>query len=150
MACEQAQTEQETFHGAGTRKAAPRAALRQILLAHRNEQCLIATDLQLSRRQPRFSLPRFLIAVLVVCAVVAVSFLAVSPRAHACLHAHHQSADHDCVIKHLADGKVLLPALDAPLPAAVWGLSLAPVAPLSLFVPPVSHRLPAGRAPPTV
>ena len=50
----------------------------------------------------------------------------------------------------LADGKLLLPVLDAELPEALCGKSLSPVSPTSIFVPPVSHRLPAGRAPPTV
>lgn len=102
------------------------------------------------RNRNRFSPARFLIALAAACALVVVGFLAVSPRAHACLHAHHQAPDHDCIVKHLADGKLLLPVLDAPLPAAVWGESLSPLAPASIFVPPVSHRLPAGRAPPTV
>ncbi|MEN9572741.1 MAG: hypothetical protein RL514_596 [Verrucomicrobiota bacterium] len=85
-----------------------------------------------------------------VCALVTVGFLAVSPKAHACLHAHHHAPDHDCVVKHLADGKLLVPILDVVLPDAILGESLSLAARPSLFVPPVSHRLPAGRAPPTV
>jgi hypothetical protein len=98
----------------------------------------------------RFSPARFLVALAAVCALVTVGFLAVSPKAHACVHAHHDSPDHDCVVKHLADGKLLVPRLDAVLPAAVLGEALPPVVPVSLFVPPVPHRLPAGRAPPMV
>ncbi len=111
---------------------------------------LIAIDLQLTRHQHRCSPTRFLVVLAVACALVTVGLLAVSPQAHACLHAHHSAPDHDCVIKHLADGKLLLPVLDTPLPAAVWGESLSPAVPAAIFVPPVSHRLPAGRAPPTV
>ena len=85
-----------------------------------------------------------------VCALVTVGFLAVSPKAHACHHAHHNAPDHDCIVKHLADGKLLVPMLDTELPQAVCGKSLSPAAPVSIFVPPVSHLLPAGRAPPTV
>lgn len=110
---------------------------------------LLAPDLQ-HRRCNRFSPVRFFVALAVVCALVTVGFLAVSPKAHACLHAHHNAPDHDCVVKHLADGKLLVPILDAVLPDAVLGEALPPVSPVSLFVPPVSHRLPAGRAPPTV
>ena len=93
---------------------------------------------------------RFLVALVAVCALVTVGFLAVSPVAHACLHAHHNAPDHDCAVKHLADGKLLVPILDAVLPDVILGDSLSPVAPVSIFVPPVSHLLPAGRAPPTV
>ena len=110
---------------------------------------LLANALQL-RRQNYSSPARCLVALTVVCALVTVSFLAVSPKAHACLHAHHDAPNHDCIVKHLADGKLLLPVLDTPLPEAVCGESLSPVAPASIFVPPVSHLLPAGRAPPTV
>ena len=85
-----------------------------------------------------------------VCALVTIGFLAASPKAHACIHAHHSAPDHDCVIKHFADGKLLLPVLDAELPVAVRGESRSPASPASIFVPPVSHLLPAGRAPPTV
>ena len=92
---------------------------------------------------------RLLVALAVVCALVAVGFLAVSPKAHACIHAHHNAPDHDCVVKHFADGKLLLPVLDAALPVFVLGESLSPIAPVFPFLPPVSHRLPAGRAPPT-
>lgn len=84
------------------------------------------------------------------CALVTIGFLAVSPKAHACIHAHHKAPDHDCVVKHFADGKLLVPMLDTPLPEAVCSESLAPVSPVSIFIPPVSNRLPAGRAPPTV
>ncbi len=83
------------------------------------------------------------------CALMAVGFLAVCPKAHACVHVHHDAPDHDCVVKHFADGKLLLPVLDLPLPAAVWGESLSPAVLTSSFVPPVSLLLPAGRAPPT-
>jgi len=110
---------------------------------------LLATDLQL-RRHNRFSPVWFLVALAAVCALVTVGFLAVSPKAHACLHADHNAPDHDCVVKHLADGKLLVPILDAVLPDAVLGEALPLVSPVSLFVLPVPHRLPAGRAPPTV
>ena len=93
---------------------------------------------------------RFLVALAAVCALVTVGFLAVSPQAHACLHKHPNAPDHDCIVKHLADGKLLVPVLDTELPAALCGESLSPGAPAALVVPPVSHRLPAGRAPPTV
>ena len=93
---------------------------------------------------------RFLVALAAVCALVTVGFLAVSPQAHACLHKHHNAPDHDCIVKHLADGKLLVPVLDTPLPDAVCGESLSPVPPASIFVPPASYLLPAGRAPPTV
>lgn len=120
-------------------------------LASATRSCLIATTLQLScQLRRRFSPARLLVALAVVGALVAVGFLAVCPKAHACLHAHHNAPDHDCVVKHLADGKLLVPVLDAELPEAVWGESLSPAAPASIFVPPVSHLLPAGRAPPTV
>ena len=105
--------------------------------------------MQLHNRN-RFSPVRFLVALAAVCALVTVGFLAVSPKAHACLHAHHNAPDHDCVVKHFSDGKLLVSVLDAELPQAVCGESLSPVAPASIFVPPVSHLLPAGRAPPTV
>ena len=120
------------------------------LLASSPNVWLIAITLQLTRHQHRFSPARLLVALAVVCALVAVGFLAVCPKAHACVHAHHNAPDHDCIVKHLADGKLLVPVLDAELPQAVWGESLSPVAPASIFVPPVSHLLPAGRAPPTV
>lgn len=110
---------------------------------------MIAATLQPGRHN-RFSPVRFLVALAAVCALVTVGFLAVSPKAHACVHAHHNAPDHDCVVKHLADGKLLVPVLDAVLPGAVLGDALPPVSPVSLFVPPVPHRLPAGRAPPTV
>ncbi len=110
---------------------------------------LILPVLQLRRQQHLFSPARFLVALAAVCALVTVGFLAVSPKAHACLHAHHDAPDHDCIVKHLADGKLLLPLLDATLPVTLCAESLSPVAPVSIFVPPVSHRLPAGRAPPT-
>jgi hypothetical protein len=97
-----------------------------------------------------FSPVRFLVALAAVCALVTVGYLAVSPKAHACLHAHHNAPDHDCVAKHLADGKLLVPVLDAVLPDAVLGDARSPVSPVTLFVPPVPHRLPTGRAPPTV
>lgn len=109
----------------------------------------IANVLQLRNRN-RFSPARFLVALVVVGALVTVGFLAVSPKAHACLHKHHNAPDHDCVIKHFSDGKLLVPVLDTPLPEAVCGESLSPVAPAAIIVPPVSHLLPAGRAPPTV
>ena len=102
------------------------------------------------RNRNRFSPVRFLVALAAVCALVTVGFLAVSPQAHACLHKHPNAPDHDCIVKHLADGKLLVPVLDTELPAALCGESLSPVALTSIFVPPVSHRLPAGRAPPTV
>ena len=120
----------------------------QIALASPPGLWFIANVLQLRNRN-RFSPARFLVALAVVCALVTVGFLAVSPQAHACLHAHHSAPDHDCIVKHLADGKLLLPVLDAELPEALCGESLPPVALTSIFVPPVSHRLPAGRAPPT-
>ena len=110
---------------------------------------LLANVLQL-RHQNHLSPARLLVALAMVCALVTVGFLAVSPKAHACVHAHHNAPDHDCVVKHFADGKLLVPVLDAQLPEAVWGESLSPAAPVSFFVPPVSHLLPAGRAPPTV
>ena len=109
----------------------------------------IANVLQL-RHHNHFSPARFLVALAAVCALVTVGFLAVSPVAHACLHAHHNAPDHDCMVKHLADGKLLVPVLDTPLPDAVCGESLSPVPPASIFVPPASYLLPAGRAPPTV
>ena len=120
----------------------------QIALASPPGLWLLAIVLHL-RRHNRFSPARFLVALAVVCALVTVGFLAVSPQAHACLHKHHNAPDHDCIVKHLADGKLLLPVLDAELPEALCGESLPPVALTSIFVPPVSHRLPAGRAPPT-
>ncbi len=101
-------------------------------------------------RHKRLSPARFLAALAAVCALVTVGFLAVSPKAHACLHAHHNAPDHDCVVKHLADGKLLVPVLDTVLPDAVLGEVLPPASPVSLCVPPFPHRLPAGRAPPTV
>ena len=121
-----------------------------ISLASGVRVCLIAPTLQPSRRQHRLSPARLLVALAVACSLVVIGFLAVSPTAHACLHAHHNAPDHDCVVKHLADGKLLLPVLDAALPAAVLGESLSPAVPASIFVPPVSHLLPAGRAPPTI
>ena len=120
----------------------------QIALASPPGLWFFANVLQLRNRN-RFSPARFLVALAVVCALVTVGFLAVSPQAHACLHKHHNAPDHDCIVKHLADGKLLLPVLDAELPEALCGESLPPVALTSIFVPPVSHRLPAGRAPPT-
>lgn len=127
-----------------------RPAGRRIPLASSSGVCLIASALQPGRRPSRFSPARLLVVLAMVCALVTVGFLVVSPKAHACVHAHHNAPDHDCVAKHLADGKLLLPVLAAELPEAVWGETLSPVAPASLFVPPVSHLLPAGRAPPTV
>ncbi|NBR85719.1 MAG: hypothetical protein EB141_01070 [Verrucomicrobia bacterium] len=100
-------------------------------------------------RQHRFFPLRCAVAVAVACALVVMGFLAASPQAHACLHAHHNAPDHDCFVKHLGDGKLLLPVLGTPLPEATGGELLAPIATPSLFVPPVPHRLPAGRAPPT-
>ena len=123
--------------------------LGKIPLPRHGRVWLILRVLQL-RRQQLSSPARFFVALAVACALVTVGFLAVSPKAHACLHAHHQAPDHDCVVKHLADGKLLVPVLDAVLPGAVLGEALTPAIPVSLFVPPVSHRLPAGRAPPTV
>ena len=83
------------------------------------------------------------------CAVVVLGFLAVSPTAHACLHEHHDAADHDCVIKRFTDGKVLLSVVGAPLPDALLAEGIAPAPLFSVFLPQVPHRLPAGRAPPT-
>ena len=123
--------------------------VREKSLASSPRLWLLAVTLQ-SSRPNRFSPVRFLVALAAVCALVTVGFLAVSPKAHACLHAHHNAPDHDCVVKHLADGKLLVHILDALLPDAVLGEALPPISPVSLFVPPVSHRLPAGRAPPTV
>ncbi|KAF0173211.1 MAG: hypothetical protein FD161_3878 [Limisphaerales bacterium] len=123
--------------------------VREKSLASSPRLWLLAVTLQ-SSRPNRFSPVRFLVALAAVCALVTVGFLAVSPEAHACLHAHHNAPDHDCVVKHLADGKLLVPVLDTPLPDAVLGDALPPGSPVSLFVPPVPHRLPAGRAPPTV
>ena len=77
-------------------------------------------------------------------------FLAVSPTAHACLHEHHDAPDHDCVIKHFTDGKVLLPVMDTPLSDALLAVGIGPAPLFSVALPQVPHRLPAGRAPPTV
>ena len=106
-----------------------------------------ATALQLTR-QPRFSLARFVAALAVACALVVVGFLAVSPKAHACVHAHHHAPDHDCMAKHFSDGKVLLTLLDAPVPGLSGIVVAAPVTPATIFLPFDSSRLPAGRAPP--
>lgn len=84
----------------------------------------------------------------VACALVVVGFIAVSPKAHACVHAHHHAPDHDCFAKHFADGKVLLTVLDAPMPGLVELTFAVPVRPGSLFLPFDFRRLPAGRAPP--
>jgi hypothetical protein len=87
-------------------------------------------------------------ALAVVCAVVVVGFLAVSPKAHACVHAHHHAPDHDCMAKHFSDGKVLLTVLDAPIPGWSGIVVGAPVDPAPVFLPFDFSRLPAGRAPP--
>ena len=118
-------------------------------LAFFEHLCLLAISLQL-RRNNCFSLSRFLVALALACALVTIGFLAVSPKAHTCIHAHHNAPDHDCLVKHFADGKLLVSVLDTPLSEAVYGESLSPVSPVSIFCPPISHRLPAGRAPPTV
>jgi hypothetical protein len=106
-----------------------------------------AIDLQLYRKL-RCSPARLLVALAVACALVVVGFLAVSPKAHACVHAHHQAPDHDCFAKHFADGKVLLTVLDAPAPGLAALTFAAPVPPPPLFLPADFRRLPAGRAPP--
>ncbi len=128
-------------------RSSPRG--RKLPLASSSSLWLLANVLQLNR-QNHLSPARLLVALALVCALVAIGFLAVSPKAHACVHAHHNAPDHDCVVKHFADGKLLLPVLDAELPAAVRGGSRSPAAPTSILVAPVSHLLPAGRAPPTV
>ena len=91
-----------------------------------------------------------MVASALACAVVVLGFFAVSPTAHACIHEHHDAADHDCVIKHFAHGKLLLPVVDAPLPDALLAEGIAPAPLVSVSLPQVPHRLPAGRAPPTV
>lgn len=108
---------------------------------------LIAIDLQLNRHL-RSSLGRLLLALVVACSLVVVGFLAVSPKAHACVHAHHNAPDHDCFAKHFADGKVLLTVLDAPLPGLDAPTFAAPDSPAPLHLPFDFRRLPAGRAPP--
>lgn len=99
-------------------------------------------------RQPRFAPARFLAALLAGCALVVAGFLAASPKAHACVHAHHHAPDHDCFAKHFADGKGLLTVFDAPLPGLAEVTFAAPVPPATLFLPADFRRLPAGRAPP--
>jgi hypothetical protein len=80
--------------------------------------------------------------------LVVVGFLAVSPKAHACVHAHHNAPDHDCFAKHFADGKVLLTVLDAPLPGLEAPTFATPFPSSPLHLPFDFRRLPAGRAPP--
>ena len=99
-------------------------------------------------RHLRSSLGRLLVALVVACALVVVGFLAVSPKAQACVHAHHHAPDHDGLAKHFGDGKVLLTVLDAPLPGLGALVFAKPVPPAPLFLSPDFRRLPAGRAPP--
>ena len=90
-----------------------------------------------------------MVALAVACAVAVLGFLAVSPAAHACLHEHSDASDHDCIVKHFGQGKLLLPVVDAPLPDALLAEGIAPAPLVSVSLPQVPHRLPAGRAPPT-
>ncbi|MFA6547202.1 MAG: hypothetical protein WCS99_22485 [Limisphaerales bacterium] len=106
--------------------------------------------MHLSSHQSRFSPTRFLVAVLMAFAVVTLGFLSVSPAAHACLHAQHDAADHDCVIQHFAQGKLLASDFEPALPVVALSELPADESPASVFLPHVSHLLPAGRAPPTV
>jgi len=117
------------------------------MLARAGAGRLNAIDLQLAV-QPRFSLARFAVALVVAFALVVVGFLAVSPKAHACVHADHQAPDHDCMAKHFSDGKVLLTVVGAPVPGLSRIVVAAPVAPAPFFLPFDFNRLPAGRAPP--
>ncbi|NBV21683.1 MAG: hypothetical protein EBS05_07145 [Proteobacteria bacterium] len=105
--------------------------------------------MQQNRHQPRFSLSRFLVAVLVLCAVVLMGFAAVSPQTHACLHEHHDAADHDCVIKQFSDGKCLTTGPVSGAPLIAWVIQPVAATPVTVFLPPVPYLLPAGRAPPT-
>ena len=121
--------------------------LVQKTLAQTTGESLIASGLQ-NHRQPRVTIARLLVALAVACAVVVVGFIAVSPKAHACVHAHHNAPDHDCFAKHFSDGKVILTVLAAPLPGLPEVLVAPSVAAASLFLPFDFRRLPAGRAPP--
>ena len=121
--------------------------MRRNPLALQTGRALNAIALQLNR-QPRLSPMRLMVAMVVACALVVIGFLAVSPQAHACVHAHHNAPDHDCLAKHFGDGKVLLTVLDAPLPGLGALVFTKPVPPAPLFLPADFRRLPAGRAPP--
>lgn len=117
------------------------------MLALSANQSLIASALQNSL-QTRPAIARIIAALAVACALVVAGFVAVSPKAHACVHAHHHAPDHDCFAKHFSDGKVLLTVLAAPVPGLPEIVVAAPAAGSPLFLPFDFRRFPAGRAPP--
>ena len=63
---------------------------------------------------------------------------------------HYSYQDIVQSLRSIPTGKLLLAVPVALLPSAAWGVCRTPAVLGSIFLPQVPHRLPAGRAPPTV
>jgi hypothetical protein len=86
-------------------------------------------------------------AVLLVALHLFVSFLAANPMGHSLWHADANGPDHNCAIKSVTAGELLLVVAAPPMPCLPS--RLAPLVRAPIFPPfSLDLRLPNGRAPP--
>jgi hypothetical protein len=84
---------------------------------------------------------------LMLALYVALQSLAASEALHHCLHEDSHAPEHQCVIKHVADGQ-LLAATAAECVSRPVQLLSALVESRSVFIAPADGLFPPGRAPP--
>lgn len=84
---------------------------------------------------------------LLVCLVLLLDAMAVSPALHELIHADAGQTDHQCAVTMFAQGQVDSAAVDVAAAAPQIFEAAAPQMEFSVFRPAIGN-LPAGRAPP--